>query len=77
MFDTIQSLFQRKTDKTDKTDKPEYPGLKMKFQVFWADYGIGQILHTCNTRAEAVKTIQRLAPTGKSYTIREVFVSAE
>jgi hypothetical protein len=72
MFNTIQSLFQ-------KPSKPEeeYPGLKMKFQVYSADYGIGKVMATCNTKAEAIKTIQQLVASKQSYTIREVLVSAD
>jgi hypothetical protein len=71
MFSTIQSFFQR-------SNKPEeYSGLKMKWQVYSADYGIGKVISVCDTKADAISTIQRLVPGGQSYTIREVLVSAE
>ena len=71
MFSTIQSFFQR-------SNKPEeYSGLKMKWQVYSTDYGIGKVISVCDTKSDAISTIQRLVPGGQSYTIREVFVSAE
>jgi hypothetical protein len=68
MINAIQSLFRR---------KQTHPGLKMKFQVLAADYGIGKVMATCNTKDDAISTIQQLASSRQSYAIREVLLSAE